>query len=84
MWADRPARWAGLLDVLNPLPAPVPLEATSGIMPATKASVVIRIGRNRSRLASRIASARGMPSALGRPASRGASGYRNAERLALL
>src|SRR6185436_301 len=40
---------------------PVPEEATSGIMPATNASVVIRIGRNRSRFAQRIASARAMP-----------------------
>ena len=45
------------------VPAPVPLEATSGIMPATNASVVIRIGRSRSRFASRMASARGNPSA---------------------
>ena len=45
------------------VPAPVPLETTSGIMPATKASVVIRIGRSRSRLAWRIASARGIPCA---------------------
>ena len=33
----------------------------SGIMPATKAMVVMRIGRNRSRFACRIASARGIP-----------------------
>ena len=45
------------------VPEPVPLETTSGIMPATNASVVIRIGRSRSRLARRIASTRGIPCA---------------------
>ena len=29
-------------------PAPIPVASTSGIMPATKASVVIRMGRSRS------------------------------------
>ena len=33
------------------VPDPTPLDSTSGIMPATKASVVIRMGRKRSRLA---------------------------------
>ena len=51
------------LPIARLVPAPVPLETTSGIMPATKASVVIRIGRSRSRLARRIASSRGMPCA---------------------
>ena len=33
------------------VPAPMPRETISGIMPATNAKVVIRIGRSRSRLA---------------------------------
>ena len=33
------------------VPAPMPLETTSGNIPATNANVVIRIGRSRSRLA---------------------------------
>ena len=43
--------------------APIPLESISGTIPATKASVVMRIGRSRSRFASRIASTMGMPRA---------------------
>ena len=51
----------GLAAVTTPLialfvEAPSLLESSSGIMPATKATVVIRIGRSRSRFASRIAS----------------------------
>ena len=46
--------------ITNPIawlvPEPMPLETMSGIMPATKASVVIRIGRSRSRLACTMAS----------------------------
>ena len=38
------------------VPEPMPLEMISGIMPATKANVVIRIGRSRSRLARTMAS----------------------------
>jgi hypothetical protein len=41
----------------------MPREVMSGIIPATKASVVIRMGRSRSRFASRMASSRGIPSA---------------------
>ena len=33
------------------VPEPMPLETISGIMPATNANVVIKIGRRRSRLA---------------------------------
>ena len=40
---------------------PTPLDSTSGIIPATNAKVVIRIGRRRSRLACRIAASRSMP-----------------------
>ena len=43
------------------VPDPTPLETTSGIMPATKAIVVIKIGLNRSRLARMIASCRFIP-----------------------
>ena len=43
-------------------PEPIPREVMSGIMPATNAKVVIRIGRRRSRFARRIASSRGTPS----------------------
>ena len=43
--------------------APVPRDTARGIIPATKARVVIRIGRSRSLLACRIAAARAMPSA---------------------
>ena len=43
------------------VPEPGPLESTSGVMPATSAIVVIRIGRSRSRLAWMIASMRSMP-----------------------
>ena len=38
------------------VPEPMPRETISGIMPATNANVVIRIGRSRSRLARTIAS----------------------------
>jgi hypothetical protein len=41
--------------------APMPLESTSGTIPATNAKVVMRIGLNRSRLACRIAASRSMP-----------------------
>src|SRR5439155_23994533 len=40
------------------LAAPAPCDITSGIIPATNATVVIRIGRSRSRFACMIASAR--------------------------
>jgi len=43
--------------------APMPCDVTSGSMPATNANVVIRIGRNRSRLPRMIASKRECPSA---------------------
>ena len=43
------------------VPEPTPLVTTSGIMPATNAIVVIKIGRRRSWLASRIASWASMP-----------------------
>ena len=43
------------------VPEPGPVEMTSGIMPATSAMVVIRIGRRRSRFAWIIASRRSMP-----------------------
>ena len=43
------------------VPEPTPLDSTSGIMPATNDSVVIRIGRSRSRLAWMIASCALMP-----------------------
>ena len=33
------------------VPDPMPLDHTSGIIPATNANVVIRMGRSRSRLA---------------------------------
>ena len=42
--------------------APAPSATTSGSTPRMKASDVIRIGRSRSRLASTVASARGLPS----------------------
>ncbi len=41
--------------------APGPVPSASGSMPPTSASVVIRIGRRRSRLPCMIASWRGMP-----------------------
>jgi hypothetical protein len=43
--------------------APGPLDITRGIIPATRAIVVINIGRSRSRLACMIASYRGIPEA---------------------
>ena len=46
------------------VPDPIPLETISGIIPATNAKVVIRIGRSRSRLARMIASRVERPVAL--------------------
>jgi hypothetical protein len=43
---------------------PMPFDVTSGIMPATNAIVVMRIGRSRSLFAWRMASSRGRPLAL--------------------
>jgi hypothetical protein len=43
------------------VPDPGPVEMTSGIMPATSAMVVIRMGRRRSRFAWTMASRRSMP-----------------------
>jgi len=44
--------------------APAPRASTSGRTPRMKASEVMRIGRNRSRLASTVASASGFPSCM--------------------
>jgi len=46
------------------VPDPTPRETLSGIIPATNANVVMRIGRSRSRLACTMASARRQPVAL--------------------
>ena len=43
--------------------APGPVPTASGIMPATNVSVVIKIGRRRSRLPWRMAASRSIPSA---------------------
>ena len=46
------------------VPEPIPRETMSGIMPATNANVVIRMGRSRSRLACTMASCVGRPFSL--------------------
>ena len=47
-WASM---WSGKLLCDRFVPAPGPLDNVSGIIPATRAMVVIKIGRSRSRLA---------------------------------
>ena len=49
------------LAIARFVPEPTPEETTRGSMPATKARVVMRIGRSRSRFARRIASLRSTP-----------------------
>ena len=51
----------GTAEAYPDLPEPGPLDIVKGNMPATRAIVVIRIGRRRSRLARTIASSLSMP-----------------------